>query len=93
MTQTITLTLPDIVAHRYTTPAALEQAVFEGIVTNEYQKGHISIREGAKLLGLTYEGFIEWLGKRKWSFINTSDDELQASYAQFEQFMQTYIKA
>lgn len=93
MAQVITLTIPDVVAHRYTTHAALQQAVFEGIVTNEYQKGHITIREGANLLGLTYEGFIEWLGKRKLSFVNASDSELQTSYEDFEQFMQTYTTA
>jgi predicted HTH domain antitoxin len=86
------MTIPDVVANRYGSVDALRQAILEGIVTNEYQKGHITIREGANLLELTYEGFMEWLGKRKLPFINASDEELQDSYESFETFMQTYQK-
>ncbi len=53
-------------------------------VISEFQKGHLTIRESAKLLDLTYEGFIELLGERNLSFINTSQDELAQSYVHFE---------
>jgi predicted HTH domain antitoxin len=48
----------------------MEHSIYEDIIVSEFQKGNLSIRDGAELLNLTYEGFIEFLGKRKISFIN-----------------------
>ena len=43
-----------------------------------------------EILGLTNEGFIEFLGERKISFINTTKEELEESYKNFEEFMKIY---
>ena len=70
----------------------LKRRLFEDIVIAEFQKGNLSMRESAKLLGLTYEGFLEWLGRQKLPFITASQEELVDSYHHFEAFMQSYVK-
>jgi predicted HTH domain antitoxin len=90
---TITLEIPDEIAGIYNNLNRLKQRLYEDIVIAEFQKGNLSIREGARLLGLTYEGFIEWLGKQNIPFIMAPLGELEDSYKNFENFMQAYVKS
>jgi predicted HTH domain antitoxin len=89
MPTTIYVEIPDMILERYTSPTELERSIYEDIIISEFQKGHLTIRESAKLLDLTYEGFMELLGERNLSFINASQDELKQSYEDFERFLQT----
>ena len=92
MSKTVNIPIPDAIAENYAT-AELDKFMFEDIIISEFQKGNLSIRESAELLGLTYEGFMEFLGERRLSFINATKDELEESYKNFESFMQTYQKS
>jgi predicted HTH domain antitoxin len=90
MPATISVEIPDVILERYPSPNELEHSIYEDIIISEFQKGHLTIRESAKLLDLTYEGFIELLGERNLSFIHATQDELEQSYHDFEWFLQTY---
>ena len=91
MSQTINIAIPDTIAENYNAHE-LERCIYEDIIISEFQKGNLSIRDSAELLGLTYEGFVEFLGKRKLSFINASKKELEESHQNFESFLQTWQK-
>jgi hypothetical protein len=76
--QAITLKIPDSVVAGYSSLELLKQVIYEDFVANEYQKGSISLREGAQMLGLTYETFmVDFLGNRKISWINGTREELE----------------
>jgi len=61
----------------------LKQTICEDFVASEYQKANISIPQGAKMLGLTYEEFmVDFLGNRKISFINGTPQELEMELQQ-----------
>jgi len=89
MAQTITLEIPAAIAEMSENLTDLKRRLYEDIIIAEFQKGNLSIRESAKLLGLTYEGFLEWLGRQQLSFITASQVELVESYHHFEAFMQS----
>ncbi len=88
MLTTIQLPVPDLLSESYKNTEDMEQSFYEDIILGEYQKGLLSIREAAELLGLTYEGFMEWLGKREISFICATKQELEHDYYTFEKFME-----
>ncbi|MEM7537857.1 MAG: UPF0175 family protein [Chloroflexota bacterium] len=88
MAQTITITVPDDIAEQYETAEELKDSIYESMIIREFQKGLLSISQGARILGLTYGGFMEWLGKRKISFITATKKELEDSYQAFERMMQ-----
>ena len=88
MLTTIQIKVPQLLSETYQDPDDMEQSFYEDIILGEYQKGLISIREAAEILGLTYEGFLEWLGERKISFISATKGELEQDYREFEQFME-----
>lgn len=90
MAQTVNIQIPDMIAENYPTLDELQRGLYEDIIISEFQRGNLSIRDCAQLLDLTYEAFIEFLGKRKLSFITASKDELEKSYANFEKFVQAY---
>ena len=90
MLTTIQIKVPEILSESYQNPEAMEQSFYEDIIIGEYQKGHLSLREAAEILGLTYEGFMEWLGKRKISFISATKEELEQDYHEFERFMEQH---
>lgn len=77
-------------SENYPDPGEMEQSFFEDIILGEFQKGRLSIREAAKLVGVTYEEFMEWLGTRKVSFISATREELQEDYEVFEAFMEQH---
>lgn len=93
MSQMINMQIPDAIAENYITMDELQRGLYEDIIISEFQKGNLSIRDCAELLNLTYEGFLEFLGERKLSFITASKDELEESYANFERFAKTYEKS
>ena len=88
MLTTIQIKVPNLLSEPYQDPDAMEQSFYEDIILGEYQKGLLSIREAAEILGLAYEGFLEWLGERKISFISATKGELEQDYREFEQFME-----
>lgn len=92
MPKTISLEIPEAIAEHHGSVDELERSLFEDISISEFQKGNLSIRDNAQFWGLTYEGFIEFLGKRKISFINATKEELEESYRHFETFMHHYPK-
>jgi predicted HTH domain antitoxin len=86
--QAITLEIPESVAAGYSSLELLKQIIYEDFVANEYQKGAISLREGAQILGLTYETFmVDFLGNRKISFINGTCEELELEEQQEEAWL------
>lgn len=87
MSQTVTIEVPESIAERFASPAELRESVLEGLILSEFQRGFLSIRESAKLLGLSYEGFLERLNARGISFILASPGELNSSYQDFEAFL------
>ena len=77
MMQTISIEIPDDILAQYHSPEDMRRRIVEDFVAQEYQQGNISIRQGATMLGLTYEEFmVEFLGQRKISFINSTPEEL-----------------
>ena len=63
------------------------------MVIREFQKGFLTIHQSAQVLGLSYDGFMEWLGERGLSFITATPQELEESYNNFKIFMQGYRKS
>ena len=86
MPKTVSIEIPDSIVEKYGSSDELERSIFEDIVIGEFQKTNLTIRESAKLLGLTYEGFIELLGKRKLPFASATKEELEESYNDFETY-------
>lgn len=87
MSRTIAITVPEIIAETYDSADSLQRGIYEDVIVRSFQKGVLSFRESAKLLDLSYEGFIEWLGERGLSFMHATDDEMAESYREFESFM------
>lgn len=88
MTRSIQLRVPVMIAETYQNPQVMEQSLYEDIILGEYQKGCLSIREAGDMLGVTYEGFLEWLGARQLSFICANPAELAQDYQTFERLME-----
>lgn len=79
----ITLVMPEDVVARYSNLDEIRQLLYEDFVAYEYQKGNISLRQGANLLSLTYEAFmVDFLGGRQIPFINGTPEELAAEFQQ-----------
>lgn len=93
MQKTITVNIPQTIWNANPNPVLLKKRLLEYLVLDEYQKGTISLREGAKALGLSYEGFMDFLGAHQMSFINASRDEAQESYKRFSAYMQERKKS
>lgn len=74
--QTLNLEIPEDIIEDYQTLENIKKIVFEDFVICEYQKGNLSIRQGAQLLNLTYSEFIQdFLGKHKIPLAIFSEDE------------------
>ena len=90
----ISLLLPDEVTEIYGNIEELKQIIIEDFVAGEYEKGNISIRQGACILGLTYEEFmIGFLGKRKMSFISGTAEELESEFKQEETWLDQILES
>ena len=92
MSLAVTLDIPDDIAGNYTSDDDLKRSMLESVVLNEFQKGLLSIGQSAQLLGLTYEEFIELLGKHRLPFITATSEELVGNYRDFKRFMASYRK-
>ena len=61
-------------------------------MASEYQKGTISLRQGANLPGLTYERFmVDFLGGRKMSCINGTPQKFEAEFQQEQDWLSDVI--
>jgi len=90
MQQTITLTIPDVLNKHYSSQKKLEKLLYEAMIVEAYQEGHLSIRQCANLLGFTYEAFILWLGKRRVPLGVYEKQEQINQDAIFETFLSHY---
>ena len=73
----VVVEIPDDILENYNNIDEVKKAIYEDFVADEYKKGNITIRQGAKMLGLTYEQFmVDFLGGKEISFINATKDEL-----------------
>lgn len=90
--QTITIEIPEDIVEHYHTIDEVRRAIYEDFVANEYQKGNISVRQGAYMLGLTYEAFmVDFLGDRKISFINETPEEFASEFQQESSWLDTVL--
>lgn len=89
MSQTVLIEVPDLIAERFASRDELRGSVYEGFILSEFQRGYLSIRECATILGKSYEGFLEWLDDRGMPFILATTEELDNSYRDFEAFLQS----
>lgn len=85
MPETIILTVPELIFESYSDVNEMVLALQDDMIIGEYQKGKISIRDGARILGITYREFLKWLSERNVSFINASQTELEESYKKFKE--------
>jgi predicted HTH domain antitoxin len=91
--KTIPILIPDEIADGYGNIDELKKIIIENFVASEYEKGSISIRQGARILGLTYEEFmIDFLGKRKMPFINRSEKELESESEREEKWLDEILE-
>ena len=87
---TMSLEIPQVIWEIEPNMTALQRRIVEYLVLDEYQKGKISIRDGAKILGLSYEEFMDFLGAHQVSFSNATPEERQESYTHFRTYMQQH---
>lgn len=91
--KTIPILIPDEVTEIYGNIEYLKQIIIEDFVAGEYEKGNISIRQRAGILGLTYEEFmVGFLGKRKMSFISGTAEELESEFRQEEAWLDEILE-
>ena len=91
---TIEIDIPDEILANYQSIDEVKQEIYEDFVADEYKKGNISIRQGAKMLGITYEEFmIDFLGSRKISFINGTNRELELESEQEEAWLDEALES
>ncbi len=92
--KTLSIAIPEEIAEIYNDIEELKTVIVEDFVAGEYEKGNISIRQGATLLGLTYEEFmIDFLGKRKISFISGTKDELESEFREEESLLDEILES
>ncbi|HLC15291.1 MAG TPA: UPF0175 family protein [Thermodesulfovibrionia bacterium] len=84
----IAIPIPEEIIEYYNDIDKLKKIIIEDFVASEYEKGNISIRQGANILGLTYEKFmVDFLGKRKISFISGTSNELESEFRQEKKWL------
>lgn len=83
----IEVEIPEIILENHPNLDEIRRELFENLVIEEYRKGNLTIRESAKLLGLTYRGFMVFLGERGISFCNASKEELEEDYRAFSRLL------
>lgn len=77
---TVEIEIPEIILENHPSLEEIKKELFENLVIDEYRKGNLTIRESAKLLGLTYVDFMTFLGERGISFCNASREELEEDF-------------
>ncbi|MCP4111688.1 MAG: hypothetical protein GY749_40225 [Desulfobacteraceae bacterium] len=92
--KTVQILIPDEIAEIYSDIEELKQTIIEDFVAGEFKKGNISIRQGADILGLTYEEFmVSFLGKREISFISGTTEELESEFRQEEKWLDEILES
>lgn len=91
--RTVTIGIPEEIIKIYNDVETLRQIIIEEFVASEYKKGTISIRQGAKIMGLTYQAFmIDFLGKKRMSVINGTPEELDFESRQEDKWLDEILK-
>ena len=89
---TITIHIPDELACYFESEEDIQRTIYEDFVIEQRQSGTISLGEAARLLDITYTDFFALLGQKGLSFINATTDELQESYQQFTDVIESARK-
>ena len=85
---TITLEIPNELVMPFDSIDEVRQTVYEDFIIKQRQQGNISLGQAAEFLGINYTEFFDLLGKKGFSFINATPEELKTSYHQFEKIME-----
>lgn len=83
----VEIEIPEIILENHQDLDEIKKDLFENLVIDEYRRGNLTIRESAKLLGLTYVGFMDFLGERGISFCNLSKEELEEDMASLNRIL------
>ena len=68
----------------------LQKLMVQNFVIAEYQRGNLSIRDASTILEISYNEFVDLLGKYHLSFINADKSEITDNYNKFHSFFQLY---
>ena len=79
--------VPDDVIKNFTIKK-IRQSFLEDFVASEYEKGKISLRQGAEILNMHYTEFMDFLGEQKIPICNASKEELEESRQVLENYFQ-----
>ena len=88
--QKITISIPQTFSDRYLDINHLQKLMVQNFVIAEYQRGNLSIRDAATILEISYNEFVDLLGKYHLSFINADKSEITDNYNKFHSFFQLY---
>jgi predicted HTH domain antitoxin len=88
--QKITISIPQTLSDRYLDINHLQKLMVQNFVIAEYQRGNLSIRDAATILEISYNEFVDLLGKYHLSFINADKSEITDNYNKFHSFFQLY---
>jgi len=88
--QTITISITSILSDRRLVINHLQQLMLQNFVIAEYQHENLSIRNASTILEITYNEFMDLLGKYHLSFINADKSEIADNYNKFHSFFQLY---
>ncbi len=84
--QTITISIPQILSEKYLNINDLQGLMLQNFVIAEYQRGNLSVREATTILAISYNEFMNLLGKYHLSFINAGKSEITDNYNKFQSF-------
>jgi predicted HTH domain antitoxin len=87
---TITISIPQTLKDKYLDLNILQNLMLQNFVIAEYQRGNLSIRDASTILEISYNEFMDLLGKYHLSFINTEKSEISDNYNKFNSFFQLY---
>lgn len=88
--QTITISITSTLSDRRMVINHLQQLMLQNFVIAEYQHENLSIRNASTILEITYNEFMDLLGKYHLSFINADKSEIADNYNKFHSFFQLY---
>jgi predicted HTH domain antitoxin len=78
---TINLSLPDNILDSYNQNLqAIIKEIKQVFIISEYQKGHLSLKQSANALELSYRSFLELLSSRGVAIDALSKEESEAQY-------------
>ncbi len=74
----VVIEIPDIISESYQhNSESMKNGIQRGFVIWEYLNGHLSLRESAKILNISYRGFLELLWSRGIPVDGLSESELE----------------